>query len=392
MNRDVDASLSAGELLAQLLRPAPPTGLICALLTPPGRGAIATIGVRGPGAAALVERRFAPLGRQSLAGAPPGSVLVGRFRTAAAAAEELVVGRVGPEEIEIHGHGGPAAVAALLAALREEGCQVFEPRAWADASAGDPLTAAAWLALAAARTERTAAILLDQCRGALLAAVGGIARQFAAGDEEAARDGLAELLRWSELGLHLTHPWRVVLAGRPNAGKSSLLNALLGYSRAIVFDEPGTTRDVLTAVTAFDGWPVELADMAGLRETSEPLEAAGVRHAEAEIAAADLVLLVVDQTCPWDAALFETVSRRARRLLVVHSKCDLPAATLAAAPCPVIPTSAHSGQGLSALAAALLGQLVPAAPPPGTAIPFTHDQVRTLEAAAAALQRPRPAF
>ena len=68
----------------------------------------------------------------------------------------------------------------------------------------------------------------------------------------------------------------VVLSGAPNVGKSSLINALVGYERAIVFAEPGTTRDVVTAGTAVDGWPIELADTAGLRESTDPLEAAGI--------------------------------------------------------------------------------------------------------------------
>ena len=70
-----------------------------------------------------------------------------------------------------------------------------------------------------------------------------------------------------------------MLAGRPNVGKSSLTNALLGYTRSIVFDQPGTTRDVVTATTAIDGWPIEFSDTAGLREGSEPLEAAGIERA-----------------------------------------------------------------------------------------------------------------
>jgi tRNA modification GTPase len=88
----------------------------------------------------------------------------------------------------------------------------------------------------------------------------------------------------------------VVIAGPPNVGKSSLINALLGYQRAIVFDQPGTTRDVLTATTAIDGWPVELADTAGIREGDDAIETEGVARALAEIRAADLVVEV------WDAS------------------------------------------------------------------------------------------
>src|SRR5690606_16577637 len=112
--------------------------------------------------------------------------------------------------------------------------------------------------------------------------IDAIGDEIAAGGEdvparfEEARRRLAALVDRAPLGLHLTRPWHVALAGAPNVGKSSLLNAVLGYGRAIVFDQPGTTRDVLDAVTAIDGWPVRLTDGAGLRESVDALEAAGV--------------------------------------------------------------------------------------------------------------------
>jgi tRNA modification GTPase len=102
---------------------------------------------------------------------------------------------------------------------------------------------------------------------------------------------LDALLRWSEFGRHLTQPWQVVLTGVPNVGKSSLINRLLGYSRSIVYAEPGTTRDVVTAATAFDGWPVELSDTAGLRDAAGEIEAAGVERARRHLATADLAIV-----------------------------------------------------------------------------------------------------
>ena len=81
-------------------------------------------------------------------------------------------------------------------------------------------------------------------------------------------------------GRHLLTPFDVVLAGPANVGKSSLINALVGYNRAIVYDAPGTTRDVITAETAIDGWPVTLSDTAGLRDSDDPLEMAGVQTAQ----------------------------------------------------------------------------------------------------------------
>ena len=165
------------------------------------------------------------------------------------------------------------------------------------ASAGaDATTCAAQIALADAVTARTAAILLDQLNGALAAACRAAIAAISASDWPRATELVGQLLDHRDLGLHLTTPWRVVLAGPPNVGKSSLINALAGYERAIVSPVPGTTRDVVTLTTAIDGWPVELADTAGLRATDDELESAGVRLAEAALASADLVIVVRDAT------------------------------------------------------------------------------------------------
>ncbi|MBC8876190.1 MAG: 50S ribosome-binding GTPase [Planctomycetes bacterium] len=169
-----------------------------------------------------------------------------------------------------------------------------------------PIAAEARIALAAARTERTAAILLAQYRGALEAELTAIVALLENEETDAAADRLRRLERYADFGKHLTTPWRVVLTGHANVGKSSLINAILGYERSIVFEQPGTTRDVVTATTAIDGWPVELADTAGLREGGDAVESAGVRLARERLAAADVVVAVFDRThrwCPVSAGL-----------------------------------------------------------------------------------------
>src|SRR5207244_10480135 len=162
-------------------------------------------------------------------------------------------------------------------------------------------------------------------RGALRDELAAIDHALAQGDVPAATKTIEQLLAQADIGLHLTKPWKVVIAGPPNAGKSSLMNAILGYERAIVWREPGTTRDVLTATTAIDGWPVELIDTAGLREASDPLEAEGVARAENAVSAADLLIFVADTSAPWDDRLYQQLKCATRRRLplVVHNKCDL---------------------------------------------------------------------
>jgi len=328
----------------------------------------------------VVGRRFAPAAGKPLESCGVGRVVFGRFRTAATVPEELVVGLVAENEVEIHCHGGPAAVEAICEALVAEDCELIDAETWAREQESDPLAADALLALADARTEKTAAILLDQYRGALSTELRRIEALLQSDPAEAGA-AIGRLLDRAEIGLHLTQPWKIVLAGAPNAGKSSLANAILGYERAIVFHQPGTTRDVLTAGIAIDGWPVELADTAGLRAGADALEAEGVARAERQVAEADLVVFVADTTAAWDGALYEAVCRRAKGPpIVAHNKCDLAPPAAEGRP-PGIRISAKTGSGIAALLAAIGTAIVPTPPRPGEAVPFTVKQVSILKGA-----------
>ena len=178
------------------------------------------------------------------------------------------------------------------------------------------------------------------------------------------------------LGRHLVEPWQIVVAGRPNVGKSSLINALVGYGRSIVHDTAGTTRDVVTARTAIDGWPVLLADTAGLGAGGDALERAGIELAHQQLARADLVLLVFDLSVPWseaDQALLDGLPGA----LPIHNKSDAALAAGAGRPAGLT-LSALGGQGLDALLGQIGHALVPHPPPPGAAVPFAADQVEAL--------------
>jgi tRNA modification GTPase len=187
---------------------------------------------------------------------------------------------------------------------------------------------------------------------------------------------LAELARYSPVGRHLTEPWRVVIAGAPNVGKSTLANALAGYPRSVVAATPGTTRDVVTTRLAIDGWPVELADTAGLRRGTEELERLGIDRAEAAAVRADVCLWVLDSTAipvwpeePWPS------------LRLVVNKIDLPAAAGFRAPAGALRVSAKTGEGLDDLTAVLANWLVPDPPPAGAAVPFTPSLCNQIEEA-----------
>ena len=162
-------------------------------------------------------------------------------------------------------------------------------------------------------------------------------------------------------------------------GKSSLINALLGYERAIVFDQPGTTRDVVTAETAFEGWPVQLADTAGLRDATDELEAAGINLARRRLETADVRLVLVDLSEP----PHDDDKRNPARWPddIIGHKCDLGDQWKGQLPRTAIRVSSVTGQGLGELQRRLIQTLVPNVPRPGTPIPINQTQINLLVAA-----------
>lgn len=363
-------------------------GPFVSVLTGAGRGAIAIVRVWGAGAVAAADAAFRPHGKTSLADTPPGRLRVGR---AGAGPGDKVVAVLDAErgrvEAEVQCHGGPMAVALVVAAIEAAGAAPRPAEDWIISRAATPLAGRAEADLPLAETERAALILLDQANGALDAAIGRIIDRIDV-DPSGAAGELSALLARSAVGRRLVDGWRVALAGRPNVGKSRLLNALAGYGRAIVSPTPGTTRDVVTARLAIDGWPVELADTAGLRESVDPIERGGVAAARSRHAAADLVLLVLDRSAPIadeDRALLADLPAA----LVVCNKADLPAAWEPEPPWLV--ASAERGHGLDALLASIARRLVPDSPPPGAAVPFRDAQADALAAALESLRSGRPA-
>lgn len=400
-------------------------------LTPPGRGAVATLRIEGPGAVETVQTHFRARGGRTLAAYPVDRLVVGHFihctsdndtffqaetgrissrvQHSPERGEEVVVRRCVDGAVELHCHGGLAAVAAIEEALMAAGCLRLAWPDWAAEREADPFAAAALVALADARTERTAAILLDQYHGALSRALDDIRQASERAEFDAAQQQVGVLLKRAELGRHLVRPWRVVLAGRINVGKSSLINALAGFGRSIVHATPGTTRDAVTLTTAIDGWPVELCDTAGLRVGGDAVELAGIERARERLGQADLAILVFDRSATWSAEDQVLVDQWPGALLV-HNKCDLPSEVVkkggqAPHQTPIrqdlreparsqspffhnlsasddrpagLAISALQGLGMAELLDAIAQRLVPDPPPPGVAVPFTADQVEAV--------------
>ena len=340
------------------------------VITPPGRAAVATIRVTGADVLEHPASLWSAANGRPLSEQPVGRVCFGRWGEASP--EEVVVCRIDSDVVEFHCHGGQAAVSRIVGDLEARGCEV---RSWREIEpeGADRIEAECREALTRATTMRTADVLWQQCQGKL----SGLFAELERMPSDEARAQAAELLRWAEFGRHLTEPWQVVLCGRPNVGKSSLINALVGYGRSIVYDQPGTTRDVVTAETALDGWPIEFSDTAGLRDEADELESAGIARAMDRLAAAELRILLLDSSRP--------LSDDDRRLLadwpdalVVAHKSDLPTAWSDELP-DALPVSSLTGSGLEELTATIVDRLVPAVPPPLTMVPVTPRQVEFLK-------------
>ena len=331
---------------------------IAALSTPPGRGGLAVIRLSGPDAESILRRVFHPLGRQQHFF--DRLMMYGRAEYQGQLLDECMAvlmraprSYTGEDVAEIQVHGGELVVKGILSALFALGAQPAEPgeftrRAFLSGRI-DLSQAEAVMQLISSTGRQAADAALRQLQGGALRfakeAQGDLISMMAGVtaaldypdeiDEAEAVDGLAPKLlglaqrlekacdergaRILEEGLH------VVICGKPNVGKSSLLNALLMEDRAIVTDIPGTTRDLISGAIEIDGICVLFMDTAGIREGGETVERIGVSRALDAIKSADLRLMVLDASCPpakEDWAIFNEV--KGLETLLAFNKADLP--------------------------------------------------------------------
>lgn len=376
---DADEKQSDRDALPRLVR-----------LTPRGRGAVAALRLEGPGARAALEPFFLrPTGDASAAEGlrEVGRVRYGRWRRdpngVNARAEDVVLCQVEPDVVEIHCHGGEQAPTAIVESLIESGrAQLIDPSDEIRRRLPENWRREAFVQLQYAAAPLAARILWDQYRGAWPRTLQGLASTLSKvgpseGAVDAVRETLKRALSFETLGTRLVDPWRIVLAGPPNVGKSSLVNRLVGYERSIAYDQPGTTRDVLVVRSVLAGLPVEFSDTAGLRESQDLLEAEGIARTRAALASADLVLLLADASEPWQAG-YDELLQSAPSAIVVPHKSDLAPSVSDDRPAGLA-VSSLSGRGVESLLEAIERRILPTIPEPGEFVPICEDQIAALK-------------
>lgn len=353
---------------------------IVAGATPPGRGGIGIVRVSGPRTQAIAQQILGKL-------PAPRHATVAVF--AGAGGLTLDVGLAlyfpapnsftGEDVLELHGHGGPVVMDLLVARAVELGARLARPGEFSErAFHNDKLD----LVQAEAIADLIAAGSAEAARAALRSLSGEFSGEIRALDlrvmqlrayveaaidfpdedaeflaSEEVRDRLGEIgLRFAAIGETLRQGralrdgLHVVIAGRPNAGKSSLLNALAGFDAAIVTEIPGTTRDLLRERIHVDGLPIHVVDTAGLRDTDDVIEIEGLRRARMEMSRADFVLYVVDAVRGYGPGELAQLPA-GTATLVVWNKVDLPEARPLPPPedRPALAVSALTGSGLPEL-------------------------------------------
>ena len=379
---------------------------IAAIATPLGEGGLAVVRLSGPQALAVADKCFRPLGKSSAkpSAASSHTIHYGQIVQADKMVDEVLLAVLRAprtftreDTVEITCHGGILPAKLVLDTLLGNGARLAEPgeftrRAFlngrldlAQAEAvADLIHSRTELALAAANEQLAGKLSqrINRLRDDLMQTLAHVEAHIDFPEEDIAPDTKArllarlengvqfmdELLRTANEGQILRRGIRAAIVGRPNVGKSSLLNQLLGRDRAIVSPIPGTTRDTIEEMANIRGLPVVFIDTAGLREARDMIEQEGIRRSRASLAGAEFILHVLDASEPLAAADEAFLAEFAgKKRILVRNKIDLPqklelpasAGVLPAnratptsrqdAGAPVIDVCCLSGQGVEAL-------------------------------------------
>jgi tRNA modification GTPase len=372
---------------------------IAAIATPLGEGGLAVVRLSGPQTLAVADKSFLPVGKNSLkpSAATTHTIHYGKIVRHGRSVDEVLLAVMRAphtftceDTAEITCHGGILPAKLVLDTLLENGARLAEPgeftrRAFlngridlAQAEAvADLIHSRTELALAAANEQLAGKLSrrINTLRDEMMQTLAHVEAHIDFPDEDISPDtkeqllkrlehGVAfmdELLRTANEGQILRRGIRAAIVGRPNAGKSSLLNQLLGHNRAIVSPIPGTTRDTIEETANIRGLPVVFIDTAGLREARDEIEQEGVRRSHESLARAEFILHVLDASeplTPADEKYFTEFAGK-KRILVVN-KIDLPRKLklplesrvtrhVSRVTSPVVDVCCLSGQGIEAL-------------------------------------------
>src|SRR5579884_1632319 len=363
---------------------------IAAIATPLGEGGLAVIRISGPAALAIADKCFVGLGKSAVkpSSAKTHTIHYGKIVRDGREVDEVMLAVMRAprtltreDVVEITCHGGLLPARLVLETVLANGARMAEPgeftkRAFlngridlAQAEAvADLISARTELALAAANEQLAGKLSqrINTLRDELVKTLAHIEAHIDFPDEDIAPDTrnqllarlergvqfMDDLLRTANEGQILRRGIRAAIVGRPNAGKSSLLNQLLGHDRAIVSAIPGTTRDTIEETANIRGLPVVFVDTAGLREAGDEIEAEGIRRSRESLARAEFILQVLDNSEPLTKADENFLAEfSAKKRILVRNKMDLPARLQLpdSIKSPVIEVCCLTGKGIETL-------------------------------------------
>lgn len=283
-----------------------PAAAFAVRVSPPGSGAMHLIWIGGIDADGILGKLFG----KSVANSA-NRIHHGKLSDRGVVFDEILWRRLLPEEFPVSGpvyeislHGSPAIAQAALGKFRELGVAILDAESFlgflADSGSLDDSRAQAWRALLEARTQAGVELFFDQAQGVFLREVQMLLDVLDRGQAPASLlPRLQTLLARGHAALALRTPQSIALCGRPNAGKSTLFNALVGYERVLVSPQEGTTRDAVEEMIVLGDYPFRLVDTAGIRESEDAIEREGNRRALEVAREADLVVFVWDERQGW---------------------------------------------------------------------------------------------